>query len=201
MDYMAVVTGLFRAIQQVSNVQVDFIDEDCLNAKDLAPFKALILTEPDVPVEGLSEVEGWVKAGGHLMTVTGAGAFDRYDKPTSVLRAVTGVQEAPRPRQMINLASEMLPVANGTGDLGPITAFGGRSPPQGSGSGLGNFTAQDSTVSVLAKFTDGSPAILRNTAADGKGSATHFTYMPCMHFVSQVPLSLFSLWRLALHLT
>jgi hypothetical protein len=190
MDYMATLAGLFRAIQQVSNVQVDFIDEDSLNAKDLAPFKALILTEPDVPAEGLSAVTSWVKAGGHLMTVAGAGMSDRYDKPSAVLRAVTGVQESARPpcppfhprapgaplgspcRAMIDLASRLLPVANGTGDLGPIAAFGG----------LSKVTAQDSGVHVLAKFEDGEPAIMRNAAAGGKGSATHFAYMPCIHF-------------------
>lgn len=180
MGYMAVLAGLFRAIQQVSNSQVDFIDEDSLNAKDLAPFKALILTEPDVPAEGLRAVAGWVQAGGHLMTVTGAGANDRYDRPTAVLRAVTGVQEAPRQRQMINTAAQMIIVANGTGDLGPIAAFGSRPPPQECGPGLGNVTAHDATVSVLAKFDDGSPAILRNP--HGEGLATHFTYMPCIHF-------------------
>ena len=95
---------------------------------------------------------------------------------------------------MVNLASRLLPAANGTGDLGPITAFGG----------LSNVTAQDSGVSALAKFEDGSPAILRNAAA-GKGSATHFAYMPCAHFVSPHTLltgtfsagcaSLFLTWR------
>ena len=64
MDYLAAVVGLFRAIQQVSNIQVDFIDEDSLNAKDLAGFKALILTEPDVPQEGLHAVADWVEGGG-----------------------------------------------------------------------------------------------------------------------------------------
>eukprot|EP01050_Picozoa_sp_SAG11_P034604 SAG11_NODE_12301_length_710_cov_1.119476_1_plen_186_part_00 len=163
-------------------------NQDSLNAKDLAPYKALILTEPDIPAEGLNAVASWVEAGGHLMTLVGAGANDRYDNPSEILRAVTGVQEAARPpcppyhprlprappappcRAMINLASHLLPVANGTGDLGPITAFGG----------LSKVTAQDSGVKTLAKFSDGSPAILRNS--HGAGSATHFTYMPCIHF-------------------
>jgi hypothetical protein len=183
MDYMAVLSGLFRSIQQVSNVQVDFIDEDSLNAADLAHFKALIVTEPDVPAEGLRAVVNWVHGGGHLMTVTGAAANDRYDKPTTVLRVVTGVQEAPRPRQMISIAAGLLPVANGTGDLGRITAFGGISDwRRQSRPLLGNVTCVDSGVHVLAKFEDGSPAILRKAAV--AGSATHFTYMPCIHFVS-----------------
>ena len=51
MDYQAQVYGLFRALQQVSDIQVDLIDEDELTAKGLASIKALILTEPDVPTE------------------------------------------------------------------------------------------------------------------------------------------------------
>jgi hypothetical protein len=46
MDYMVVIAGLFRTIQQVHNIQVDFIDEDSLTADALAPFRALIVTEP-----------------------------------------------------------------------------------------------------------------------------------------------------------
>ena len=72
MDYQAQVYAFFRALQQVSSVQVDFVDEDDLTAKGLAPFKALILTEPDVPAEGQAAIAMWVKAGGNLLTVSGS---------------------------------------------------------------------------------------------------------------------------------
>lgn len=48
MDYQSVVYGIFRALAQYSNRQVDFIDEDLLTEDGLAPFKALIVTEPNV---------------------------------------------------------------------------------------------------------------------------------------------------------
>ena len=41
MDYMAVIAGLFRVIQQQNNIQIDFIDEDSLSAEGLAPHSAL----------------------------------------------------------------------------------------------------------------------------------------------------------------
>jgi hypothetical protein len=209
MDYLAVVAGLFRAIQQVANVHVDFIDEDGLNVHDLAPFKALIITTPDLPAEGAGAVASWVQGGGHLLTVASAGSTDRYNKPASVLQAVTGVTEALRRRRMLFSSAELVSVANGTGDLGPISAFGcgaapgrcgkykGEMVPAVPGTGgvtgdhlLGNVTALDPTVHVLANFSDGSPAILRNTptgtgngTVKGKGgSATHFTFFPCVHF-------------------
>ena len=100
MDYQSVVYGIFRAVAQYSNRQVDFIDEDALTAEGLAPFKALIVTEPNVPNEGQGAIIKWVKAGGHLATVSGAMASDRYARPTTTLSSATGVVEAPRPRVM-----------------------------------------------------------------------------------------------------
>ena len=41
MDYMAVIAGLFRVIQQQNNIQVDLIDEDSLTAEVLAHHSAL----------------------------------------------------------------------------------------------------------------------------------------------------------------
>jgi hypothetical protein len=100
MDYQSVVYGLFRAIAQYSNRQVDFIDEDLLTDEGLAPFKALIVTEPNVPSEGQAAIISWVKSGGHLATVSGAMASDRYAHRTTTLSAATGVVEAPRSRVM-----------------------------------------------------------------------------------------------------
>ena len=179
MDYMEVIAGLFRVIQQVNNYQIDFIDEDSLTADALAPFRALVLTQPDVPEKGLSALLAWVRSGGHLLTMPGAAAYDRYHRPSSALHKATGVSEEPRQRQMINSASRLVPVANGTGELGEFSAFG---PPAHLklGTGLSNVTV-GSGVDVIAKFDNGKPAIVRNRAV-GKGATTHFAFMPCNHF-------------------
>ena len=100
MDYQAQVYALFRSLQQVANIQVDLIDEDELTAKGLAPFKALILTEPDIPSAGQSAVAQWMTAGGNLLTVSGAATGDRYNRPATVISSATGILEAP-PRQML----------------------------------------------------------------------------------------------------
>ena len=44
MDYQAVILGLFRRLNQDSNIQLDFIDETALNEAELKPYKALIVT-------------------------------------------------------------------------------------------------------------------------------------------------------------
>jgi hypothetical protein len=140
-----------------------------------------VLTEPDLPAESLAAVLTWVHAGGHLMTVAGAAAHDRYHKPSTQLAQATGIEEAPRQRLMVEEAAGLVPVANGTGDLGPFTAYG---PPAHLklGTGLSTVTVRPGSGAVVtAKFTNGTAAIARNPAV-GKGAVTHFAFMPCVHF-------------------
>jgi len=171
MDYLAVINGLFRRISQDANIQIDFIDEDALNEHDLSPYKALILTEPDIPLAGQSAVVKWMKAGGNLMTVSGAAVADEYATPSAVISAATGIAEAPRTRMMIEKTSELSVVANATGELGSIQAYGVR----------GNIIETAKASTTLAKFSDGSPAIVRS------GSATHFAFLPCIYFNNTDP--------------
>jgi hypothetical protein len=141
-----------------------------------------VLTEPDVPAEGLAAVLTWVReTGGHLLTVAGAAAHDRYHKPSTQLQAATGIKEAPHQRLMVNNAARLIPVANGTGDLGNFTAFG---PPTHLklGTGLSTVTVKPGSGAVVtARFTNGTAAIAQNPAV-GKGAVTHFAFMPCIHF-------------------
>jgi hypothetical protein len=182
MDYHAEVYALFRALQQVSNIQVDLIDEDDLTHKRLSALKALIITEPDVPIEGQTAVAQWVKAGGSLLTVTGAASGDRYNQPTDVLSAATGIAEAPRPRKMIQWTSKLAAADTGSGKLGDFTAFGVR----GNVTELHQFSQSGAGFKQLATFSDGSPAIIQNTAV-GNGMATHFAFLPGIRFRNQNP--------------
>eukprot|EP01043_Picozoa_sp_COSAG02_P041179 COSAG02_NODE_3394_length_6814_cov_8.672971_2_plen_1115_part_00 len=175
MDYQATVYALFRALQQVSNIQVDLIDEDDLTAQKLSTLKVLIITEPDVPVEGQTAVVQWVKTGGSLLTVTGAVSGDRYNQPSTVLSSATGIAEAPRPRMMIQWTSQLSAAGMGSGDLGAFTAYGVR----------GNITTFQSGSKQLATFDDGSPAIIQNMV--GHGMATHFAFLPGVRFRNQNP--------------
>ena len=47
MDYMAVIAGLFRVIQQQNDIQVDFIDEDSLSVDGLANYSALSVLQSE----------------------------------------------------------------------------------------------------------------------------------------------------------
>ena len=177
MDYQAVVYGLFRAIAQYSNRQVDFIDEESLTADGLEPYKALIVTEPDVPASGQEAILNWCGQGGHLATVSGAMASDRYAQASTILSSVTGVHEAPRPRVM-NTAHQghkekLWPelVHNASGERGQLSAYVVRS----------HFVRIGPHSTVLATFdVDKSPAVVRTDV--GKGRVTQFGFMPTFPF-------------------
>ena len=171
--------GLFKTISQGENVQLDLIEEDALTQEGLQPYTALVVSEPNIPTEGQAAIVAWLQAGGHLLSVSGAATYDRYDRPSSVLSDVTGFVEVPRERLLVSGSQRLSPVANGTGVAGNITAFGLR----------GRLRSVDiSQTDWLANFSDGTPAILRrNNISGGSGSATHFAYLPCVHFRQMDP--------------
>jgi len=72
-DYMAEVFDLYLALQH-ANIPVDFVDEDDLTLEGLKPYRAVYVTEPNIPAEGQRGLVAWVKAGGTLAMAAGAGS-------------------------------------------------------------------------------------------------------------------------------
>ena len=172
---------------------IDFIDEDeAANLSSLSRFKAIVVTEPAIPVGALSALGKFVKHGGHLLTVTSAGTRDHLNVSSDLLTNVTGfveetcnhqidlldehshtqqcrVQECFQYRGKYQTSSI---VANGTGIHGPISAWGLR--------GFMSKSKLPPGTVIEATFTDGSPAIVQRTVA--QGSVTHFSFLPGVHF-------------------
>lgn len=170
MDYMAEVFDLYLALQH-KNVPVDFVEEEDLSAEELKAYKVLYVTEPNVPEEGQRGLVEWVKAGGKLVTVTGAAQRDRYDEPCDILADATGIREQPRaPMHVANLDALK---ESGRVELGKksIVAYG----PRGALQGLPD------DARVPSRFTDGQPALVQRTV--GKGSVVHFAFMPGLSYV------------------
>jgi hypothetical protein len=162
-DYMAEVFDLYLALQH-ANVPVDFVEEDDLSAEGLKPYKVLYVTEPNVPAEGQRGLAEWVRGGGTLVTVSGAGAHDRYDEPCAVLAELSGVRERPRERLLVADARSLKEVDHGKGAGGAFTAVGVRGVVEGH------------DAEVAAEFADGSQAVLRRTV--GAGRVVHFAFLP-----------------------
>jgi hypothetical protein len=163
-DYMAEHYDLYLALQH-ADIPADFVEEDDLSPQSLVPYKVLYVTEPDIPAEFQKGLLEWVQNGGTVVTVTGAGAADRYNDPCDILSKGLGFAEQPRAREYLGKVEAIPEAGKGTGSLGDFTAFGPR----------GKLTAAPKK-GVLATFADGAPAIIERKV--GEGRAVHFTWMP-----------------------
>ena len=198
-DYAAEVYGIYLAMNVHASIQVDILDEDMASTHFfLSHLKLLIITEPNVPEGTMQAVSQWVKAGGTLLTTSGAAMFDRLNDTTAVLRNLTGVAEEPRPRLNINYQTDSYcccpPCPSGGASAWPVAAKGTMHWPAPA-SVHGNFAAigirsktSISTVNsaathatTLGSFADGSPAVVRTIV--GKGAAVHFNFLPGLSYL------------------
>ncbi len=167
-DYLAEVANLYLALQH-ANIPVDFVDEDDLTPEGLKPYRVLYATGPNIPAEGQRGMTGWVNAGGTLVTVTGTGAYDRYDDPCPVLGNFTEIAEKPRERMLVANATALHDSGKGKGEFGNFTAAG----PRG--------VVRNPKGDVKATFNDRSPAMIQRSIGDG--NVVHFTWMPGLSYL------------------
>ena len=197
-DYAAEVYGLYLALNVHANIHVDILDEDMASTQEaLSPLKLLIITQPNVPAEVMSSVSRWAKAGGTILTTSGAAKADRLNDTTAVLRTLTGIEEAPRQRLNINYATSDYcccpPCPDRKQSSWPIAAKGSinwpaPTPVAGDFDAIGirSYTTAASvsratTPTVLGSFADGSAAVLRTNV--GKGAAVHFNFLPGLSYL------------------
>jgi len=166
-DYMAEVFDLYLALQH-ANIPVEFVDEDDLHAAGLAQFRVLYVTEPNVPVEGQYGMIDWVRAGGTLVTVSGAAARDRYDDATTVFGDLTGIYEEPRERLLVENAAALPVAAQGDGRFGSFTAIAVRG------------TVKAPSAQIEATFADGAPATVLVPLDQGR--VVHFAWLPGLSY-------------------
>jgi len=92
MRYSSEMFGLHRALQH-SAIPARFVDEEALSEPEsLNDCRVLYITAPDLPAESVAGVLRWVSDGGTLVTVAGAGLFDRYHQPLPALTVASGIQ-------------------------------------------------------------------------------------------------------------
>ena len=70
------------------------LEEDSLTPAALRQYEAVVVTQPNLPAEGLDSLVEWARGGGHLVTTSGAAQFDRYNTPNQALDAASGIVEA-----------------------------------------------------------------------------------------------------------
>lgn len=180
-DYVVEAFGLYVALAIDSNIPVDFLDEDALlEPSTLAQYKLIIVTQPDVPTTGMVGLRSWVKAGGTLVTTSGAATGDRYNEPSTIISDLAGYTESPRQR-LVFLEGELPPgAATMAGEvmlgqtIRPFEALG----VAGSLS-LNPDAAGSPGLEVLGNFSNGSAAVISNRGGDLKfGRLLHFAWLP-----------------------
>ena len=136
----------------------------------------LYVTEPNIPAEFQKGIVNWVKAGGTVVTVSGAGAYDRYNDPCDVMANGLGIADLPRERLIIQNLGTVKNV--GQGETSPqkaaFTAWGA----------LGQIDMQKSmhtTMMVLASVADRPLAYVMTKA--GRGKVYHFDFLPGLSYV------------------
>lgn len=102
MDYVSEVYGLYTALAVQQNIPVDFVDEDAvLDPTQLATFRVLFLTQPNLPAALSTVLLAWVEAGGTLVTTSNAGHWDEYNEQSPLFHATLGTGEVPRQRTVL----------------------------------------------------------------------------------------------------
>ncbi|HEX5412399.1 MAG TPA: hypothetical protein VFZ27_11145 [Terriglobia bacterium] len=104
LDYMMEAFDEYFALQ-MSNIPADFVSEDDLTDGTLSKFKVLYVTAPDIPSEGQQAIAQWVRNGGTLAMVPGAGQADRYDEPANILTSLGGNERRQREYMVYSLAA------------------------------------------------------------------------------------------------
>ncbi|HEU4405401.1 MAG TPA: translocation/assembly module TamB domain-containing protein [Polyangiaceae bacterium] len=162
-DYAGEVADIFFAFAH-ANVPVDFLGEDDVSAQGLARYKAVYLTAPELPDESLKALAAWLRGGGTLVTVLGAGTADAYGRPSALLSSATGVEQGPAPGRFI-VGREGPPAA------GLVRAAGPQGPVWGPRGRMRRHAGE-----ALAWFESGAPAIVRRGV--GRGRHLHFDFFP-----------------------
>ena len=173
-SFAAAKRGLYTAIRH-QQVPLDFLVEEDAVDGTLKQYQVLYLTDAHVSQAASRKIQEWVQAGGQLFTTAGAGMFDELNRPNEILRTLLGVTQtqidAPEGKQLIWLKQDLpflKPVSAVKADDGTIPVFAVRS----------RVTAD--TAGILAEFTDGMPAVTRNSV--GRGHATSCAYLPALSY-------------------
>eukprot|EP01047_Picozoa_sp_COSAG01_P032515 COSAG01_NODE_2354_length_7842_cov_10.860907_3_plen_384_part_00 len=193
MEYSAETYGLYLAMATDLNVPVDLIDEDALEDPSvLSHYKAIFISEPNVPAAGMAAVLSWTRHGGHLVTVSNAGVADAYNTPDKHLRQLSGIGEPARARFVLN-SDRSLPVsANGVLSLPAflsqpakttiiaVTAYGVHANLTMMKPKINipdtTTTAEAAEPQVLGRWADGGVALAQT--AIGVGMAIRFGWLP-----------------------
>lgn len=161
------------------------VEQDALDGT-LLSYQVLYLADAHVSRAASKAIADWVATGGRLFATAGAGMFDEFDGPNTVLRELLGVEpeslETPE-AATVRFIKQDLPFSQpldvvtwqGAGGKVELPVFAAR----------GRFKTVNAEVRGV--FRDGSPAIAARQT--GKGQAVYCGFLPGLtYFKPAIPL-------------
>ena len=164
--------ALYLAIRH-QQVPLDVI----VDGDDLSKLKALYLTDANVSRASSKQIAEWVKLGGTLFATAGAGMFDEFNAPNTVLRELLGVTPEAvmmAPGAPIRWEKQDLPFAE------PMTNVMSSEPSERTQLipvyGMVAPVKAELGTTTLQTFEKGGPALV--TKQQGTGQAIYCAYLP-----------------------
>jgi hypothetical protein len=153
--------GLWKATT-FAGVTPDLLVEEDMTAEELKGYKVLFVVGDCLPVGTEKALEAWVQAGGTLVATSGVGTYGTYREPNPGMQALVGIASRKleerdtfmRPMQDLQF---MKPSAMVKGDGFEFPALGN----------VERITPVAGAKTV-AKFDDGTPAIIERAVGKGK---------------------------------
>jgi hypothetical protein len=158
--------------------------------EDLSRYKVIYVSGTNLTTAAATKLANWVLAGGTLYTSGGGLARDEANQPLAALAPVLGL-ESRRPVELWSkvqaYGATSLEVYSGSGP--EITGPAGRFVPVVGREPLKPASGTD----VVAKFSDGAPALVRRSA--GKGRVWVAGFFPGLEYSSGVRTDEFDMAR------
>jgi len=163
-----------------ANIPVDFISENRVAEGGLKGYKACYYTGRNLSKDASEKLAEWVKSGGTLVTMAGAGAKDEFNRPMgmleSILPAAYGKLDVFQPFQslwnarggILSLSpKEHVTMAKNGAKLAVLSVKQELLPKPGS--------------QILGTFANGSAAIVMKKS--GKGTVCEYGFLPGLSYI------------------
>src|ERR1043166_687089 len=142
---------------------------------ELRPYRVLYLADQHVSHGASQALAKWVEAGGRLFATAGAGMFDEFNQPNSILRTLFGLdqEKLDEAKEVLRLEKQDLPFAT------PIDTATWRKASMPVFGALARIKIRDAAVEGC--FADGSSAVTVKSA--GAGTATFCAFLPSLSYL------------------
>jgi hypothetical protein len=164
---------------------LDFVVEQDTADGTLANYRTLYLADNHVSRAASAKIAEWVRNGGTLFATAGAGMFDEYNQPNTVLRELMGVEQTELVKpdsQQVHFIKQDLRFVKPIDEVTlakPMAKF----PVFGA---VSKFRPA-AGVKISGTFSDGSPAV--TTRKVGTGQVTYCAFLPGLsYFYPAIPL-------------